>query len=508
MNIYDMKKIFLTLYTILTLPFMFAQDNVYENILNYRLQHSKSFLKVQNEAHIAENNYRQQLLNSYIIMQAGTGNMQFDFTDDGCNYSMSPSASISLPSFANSSFSVSVPFSKTAQSNSLGANFTASFDIYSQAMKMQRLQREAVERSKNDAQEKLRYSRQIVEAELLGDSKEILNAYLEYLQKQLAQVSTAISFRQTELEGYAKTSVKFKAAQLKALAAERQAQTTAKLFKAKLEKFFASCGLDTSSININEAALQDLAEKFFSEFSLSVPEEKPLETKDLQMEQLRQFQLAQENYRSTLEQRKMQNNNFKLSASFGFSHNKTTIDTPFSTSKKSNSVSGGLSFAFPGGSISSGLSFNIDDTKHPSINLAIACNPLEIYYKVLAVENEKLQNELDTIAFENETEKCKQLVSDNKTNAENIQMSFEAAVYEYEIYKQNAADIEKLYHDGYTTKLNNDQAKLEYMQALIQYAQAKANIILFNIETTQAFALPVSESPEQTTMHNTDSGEN
>lgn len=486
-----MKKIVCGIIFVLLVGSGFSQEptqaSIYQKCLEYREKNSDEFTKVRNEALIAENMYKQQLLSSFLVVDLGTGTMNFDFYEEGVDYSLSPNAKVSMPSLSNLNFGVSVPVTKKYDgSSSSGVNFNMGVDIFSSAISAQRLQRKTALDAKNAASEKLNFSKQIIEAEFLADCKEIMDLYLAYLSKQLENVSADIEFRRVRLEGYATSSVRFKAAELKANASKRQAETNEKIFLKSVEKFFKSCGLE-NEFNLKEKNFLETLEKFFVALSKTIPEEKILDTASLSLENSKQFLKAKQNYETTLEHRKIQNSSFTLSATSGFSFMENKITEPTKTSAKTKSLSGGLNFQFPGGSLFSGVTLNLDKLKNPSLNLAITFNPLEIYYKTLNDKNAKLQNELDALAFKSETEKCETQLSDMQANAESLGLLSEAANYEYKIYEQNAADIQRLFANGYTNKLENSQAHLEYLQALIKYGQTKANIINFNIQLIQSF---------------------
>lgn len=486
-----MKKIVCGIIFILLVGSGFSQESVetslYQKCLEHREKNSDEFIKVQNEAMIAENMYKQQLLSSFLILDLSTGSMNFDFNDDGVNYSLAPNAKVSMPSLSNLNFGLSVPFKKMTDGySSKGVNFNIGVDIFSNAISTQRLQRKIALEEKNAAAERLNFSKQIIEAEFLTDCKEIMDLYLAYLSKQLENVSADIEFRRIKLEGYASDSVRFKAAELKANASKKQAETNEKIFLKSVEKFFNSCGAE-KEFNLKDKNFLETLEKFFVELSKTIPEEKVFDTTSLSLENSKQFLKTKQKYETNLEYRKIKNSSFTLSANSGFSYMEDKITLPTETNVKTKSFSGGLNFQFPGGSLSSGLTFNLDKLKNPSLNLAITLNPLDIYYKTLNNKNLKLQNELDALDFKNETEKCEIQVSDIKSNAEKLSLLSEAANYEYKIYEQNATDVQKLFVDGYTNKLENSQAHLEYLQALIKYAQAKANVINFNIQVTQSF---------------------
>lgn len=487
-----MRKCFFTISIFGLAFFGFGQEteNIYEHILNYRRSNSDAFTKVKNEAKIAENNYKQQIVNSFVVTELGSGEMAFKFNEKGTNYALNPNVKISLPSFSNLGFSFGVPISKNYNERSLGFNFGLGLDIYSQSILRQKLNRKVAKQAKNIATNKLKYIDEIVQAELLNDSKEILNAYSEYLSKQLEQVSSDIKFKKTQVAGYPASSVTYKVAELKSKAAKQQAITNAKIFFNLVKKFFKSCGIDDTELeNLTTEAFQAKMEEFFTGLCFSIPEQEIIETETLNLDASRQFNEARLNYENLLAQRKIENSSFTVSANTGFFTSNNKIKTQVEGKSKSKNFSTGLNFGFPGGSISSGVAIDLDDAKHPSLNLAFTFNPLEIYYKKLKTENQKLQTELDALAFSEETEKCETLLSDTKANAEALGIIRDSANYEVEIYQQNAKAIKNLYVDGYTSKLDNEQACLEYIQALVKYAQAKADIIIFNIQTMQSFII-------------------
>ena len=494
------KKVAVVLIALTCFTALFSEEpiappqNLYRRCLIYREQNSPEFTEVQNEARIAENVYKQKLLSSYLSVKAGTGNMTFNFTDDEMQFTMEPNAQIALPSFSNLAFGLSFPFAKAKDAASSGVNFSVGVDLYSQAIATQKLMRKTALETKNTAIEKLNYSKQIIEAEFLSDCKKNMDAYIEYVGKQLAKVSADIEFRKVEIEGYPKNSTRYKAAQLKSLATERQAQTNEKIFFKNAKKFFTSCGIEK---NLTSENFQMQTEMFFTELAESIPEQKTFDTAALTLQTSKQFMQAQQAYENMLEQRRIENSPFTLSANTAFSFSKNEITAPVETTLKKKSMSSGLNFKFPGLTLYSGVTIDLDKKKNPSLNLSVTCNPLDIYYRVLSDQNAKMQTEIDTINFKTETEKCEDLLQSTKSNAEALQLVNEAANYECEIYKQNAADIQKLFADGFTTKLDNAQAHLEYLQALIKFAQAKVYIILFNIQTLQSFMIESNAQGEK-----------
>lgn len=495
-----MKKLFLSLFCSLMIFSAFTEEaNVYKKILQYRLEHSSAFQEVKNQALLAENFYKQSILSSYIAVELGTGNIALKIQDDGIDYSASPNVKLHLPYFSNTSLTFSLPFSSNKKADSISADLALSVDLYSKAIALQKLKQEEAKNSKTIASEKLADIEHIISAELLKDCNEIFSEYSSYLEKRIAKVRADLDFQKISLEAYPKDSVKYKVAELKALSAAKQATSTEKIFFLKLKKFFTTCGLELNSSpmqsvdaknTINNSKTEDFymfSEQFFTELSSSIPEEAIISTEGLKPENLKSYKEAEKKYARTLKQRKLENSSFVLSARLGFISTSLKQKQVFQKTSKSNALSAGLNFTFPGGNFYSGMSFDLKDAKHPSLDFSLAFNPLEIYYKKLSQKNMLIQNDLDRMSFEKEREKSRESVSDLISNVQALSIKLESAKYEYQIYKQNASDIFELYKNSYITKLDNEQAKLEAIQSLIRYAQTKAEILLFNIQTRQNF---------------------
>lgn len=478
-----LKKQAVLLVLLITLPFSFSQEHedIYQQLLSYRINHSDTYKQIQNETKIIENNYTQKILGSYLQLNMGLGNLGLTVTDHGVDYNLNPTVSINLPSFSNMQFGFSFPIQKGNMGTTSNFNFSFGIDIYSQSIRMQRLQREIALRQKNEALQRLNNSLDIIRQEFLTEVKSILNAYLDYLGKQLAEVEADIEFRRLQIEGYGENTIKYKAGSLKSLSAKRNAETTKKIFINQVKKFLFNVGLTEADFGNTEDELLDGLYDFFYDLSLSIPEEQVISQEKINLEYFTEYIKACQNYSDTLAQRKIQNSIFTLTGS-------VQLNTPIKGSS-ATSMGGGLAFSFPGVSLSAGVSLDFSAIKYPSFTFGLQINPLDIVYRVLNDKNMRLQNEIDEINFKSTKEKYESQIFDLQSKAENIVLTNEAALYEYEIYSQNAKDVRKLYNDGIVSNLDNRQATVQELQALVRYAQSKADISIFNIEIQNSFLL-------------------
>ena len=261
-----LKKQAVLLVLLITLPFSFSQEHedIYQQLLSYRINHSDTYKQIQNETKIIENNYTQKLLSSYLQLNMGLGNMGLTVTDHGVDYNLNPTVSINLPSFSNMQFGFSFPIQKGNMGTTSNFNFSFGIDIYSQSIRMQRLQREIALRQKNEALQRLNNSLDIIRQEFLTEVKSILNAYLDYLGKQLAEVEADIEFRRLQIEGYGENTIKYKAGSLKSLSAKRNAETTKKIFINQVKKFLFNVGLTEADFGNTEDELLDGLYDFFT----------------------------------------------------------------------------------------------------------------------------------------------------------------------------------------------------------------------------------------------------
>lgn len=496
----SVKKTLLVCTTVLCLTQAISQQSelpktVYQAMLEYRLQHSSAATTLKNDAAIAENTYRQQLIGSYIVADFGTGTMNFKFTDNKLDYSLTPYFKIVFPSFSSASVNISVPLSKNSVGSGQGFDIGLGLDLYSKSIARQKLARKTAKSSMTEASEKFKYVEASVENELLTEVKNICASYVEYTARLQDTVTADIEFQKMKLEGYQPTSTKYKATELKKISSETQAKTAYYLFAGKFKTFIAHSGIKLE-LDDNEEVFRTQADNFFSALASSIPDTAVLPTENLAMESAKAYQQITEAYRNTVEQHSIDKSLCTISALANFSQIKQKSELPLASEEttEKKSFSTGLSVQLPGCNVYSGISIDIDKKEKPSLELSVAINPLDIYYKVLSIENINLQCDIDEITFNNNIEKCKTAVNDVKSQAENLTLLKDASKYEYEIYKQNASDIKQLFSTGYTTALDNNRAQLDYMQALIKYAQAKADVLMFNNQLIQDYTLTGTES--------------
>ncbi|CEM61229.1 hypothetical protein DWQ65_12010 [Treponema phagedenis] len=455
-----------------------AEENLYDALLQYRLENGAVYKEIQMQSDIASNEYQKTKLNSLIVTEIGSGNTSINLgRKDGASYTTEPNARILLPSYNNTGVSVSVPLSKTEAASSVGANVKVSTDIYSKNRKAQQLKRTAAKQQADEALQKKLDGKRLAEQSFLKEIKDLYGSYLNYLSKKLAKVDADIKFEQIKVQKYGANSTIYRTAQLRQMDAQRDLQAAEFSFQTAFAYFAESCGRSNADVD-----------KFLTELALTIPQEKIADVKNLSIENSRDFLRAQNEYRQKLLQREVEHSPFTLSAEAGYAWKKTEGSAGGSTiSETTNAILGGLSMKFPGGSLYTGVSVPINEPNKPAINLSFAWNPFFITYRQLDKQTVQLQNAIDLLKVQEQQKNAEQKIKNTQNLSSTLAWNQQSAIDELGIYNQNAKDHAQWFERGLISKFENLQAQLEYTKAVARTAQAKADVIIFNIAATQDF---------------------
>jgi len=197
------------IYLFISLNVLFAQENIYDRILEYRCKNDTDIVLIENEAAIALNNYKSVRLNSLFAFDfSSTLNFNLSSEKDKSGFSVQPSISAGMPLYNNLGLKLSAPYSykmgKSSQDFSLGL----SGDIYSQARKRKKQEIETSLEALKEAENKVRRVKELAEKKLLTDIQKILNEYSALLSKRLSGIQADINYKQILAEGYSETSSK------------------------------------------------------------------------------------------------------------------------------------------------------------------------------------------------------------------------------------------------------------------------------------------------------------
>lgn len=457
------------IYLFISLNVLFAQENIYDKILEYRCKNDTDIVLIENEAAIALNNYKSVRLNSLFAFDfSSTLNFNLSSEKDKSGFSVQPSISAGMPLYNNLGLKLSAPYSykmgKSSQDFSLGL----SGDIYSQARKRKKQEIETSLEALKEAENKVRRVKELAEKKLLTDIQKILSEYSALLSKRLSGIQADINYKQILAEGYSETSSKLRTARLNLISSERTEKETEFSFEVSARLFFESCGLDIPKKDEDE---------FFIRLAKSLPKQKLISMENLKAENYKPLLKAENDYKKLLEKNKMDLSPFSASASLGYSY----------TMNQNKNISSGLQLMFPGVRLDTGLSLSLDSASVPAMQVSFSINPLAIYDYYLNKKNVSLKEAGEKIKLGNTRNNFAKEFNTFKLKWEQLEWQQIRYAEELDIYKENAEEHAKWFQRGLINALENKQASLQYITALLGSADSNIAVHIFNAELKEAF---------------------
>ncbi|UTD08889.1 hypothetical protein E4N90_02660 [Treponema denticola] len=457
------------IYLFISLNVLFAQENIYDKILDYRCKNDTDIVLIENEAAIALNNYKSVRLNSLFAFDfSSTLNFNLSSEKDKSGFSVQPSVSAGMPLYNNLGLKMSAPYSykmgKSSQDFSLGL----SGDIYSQARKRKKQEIETSLEALKEAEKKVKSVKELAEKKLLTDIQKILSEYSALLAKRLSGIQADINYKQILAEGYSETSSKLRTARLNLISSERTEKETEFSFEVSARLFFESCGLDIPKKDEDE---------FFIRLAKSLPKQKLISMENLKAENYKPLLKAENDYKKLLEKNKMDLSPFSASASLGYSY----------TMNQNKNISSGLQLMFPGVRLDTGLSLSLDSASVPAMQVSFSINPLAIYDYYLNKKNVSLKEAGEKIKLGNTRNNFAKEFNTFKLKWEQLEWQQIRYAEELDIYKENAEEHAKWFQRGLINALENKQASLQYITALLGSADSNIAVHIFNAELKEAF---------------------
>ncbi|MGI0518058.1 hypothetical protein E4N81_08440 [Treponema denticola] len=457
------------IYLFVSLNILFAQENIYDKILDYRCKNDTDIVLIENEAAIALNNYKSVRLNSLFAFDfSSTLNFNLSSEKDKSGFSVQPSVSAGMPLYNNLGLKMSAPYSykmgKSSQDFSLGL----SGDIYSQARKRKKQEIETSLEALKEAEKKVKSVKELAEKKLLTDIQKILSEYSALLSKRLSGIQADINYKQILAEGYSETSSKLRTARLNLISSERTEKETEFSFEVSARLFFESCGLDIPKKDEDE---------FFIRLAKSLPKQKLISMENLKAENYKPLLKAENDYQKLIEKNKMDLSPFSASASLGYSY----------TMNQNKNISSGLQLMFPGVRLDTGLSLSLDSASVPAMQVSFSINPLAIYDYYLNKKNVSLKEAGEKIKLGNTRNNFAKEFNTFKLKWEQLEWQQIRYAEELDIYKENAEEHAKWFQRGLINALENKQASLQYITALLGSADSNIAVHIFNAELKEAF---------------------
>ncbi|UTC74189.1 hypothetical protein E4O03_08015 [Treponema sp. OMZ 792] len=453
---------------------IYVQENIYKNILEYRYKNDPDLILTENEAKIALNNYKSVRLNSIFVFNFGsTLNFNLSTEKDKTFFSIDPSVSAGLPLYNNLGLKLSAPYSYTGNEmqRTSGFSLALSGDIYSQARKRKKQEIEASLDALKEAEKKAGMKKELADNKLLSDIQKILSEYSGLLAKRLAGIQADINYKQILAEGYSQTSSKLRTARLNLISAERAEKETEFSFEVSARLFFESCGLKIEKKD---------EDAFFINLAKSIPQQKLISIENLKAENYKPLIKAERAYDKLLEKNKMDLSPFSASANLAYSYTD-------SYTSKTKSLSSGLSMMLPGVNINTGLTMPLEKASVPSMQISFSVNPLAIYDYSLSKKNAALTESGEKIKLGTVRQNFAKDFNTFKLKWERLEWQQIRYAEELDIYKENAEEHAKWFERGLINSLENRQAYLQYINALLGLTDSHIAVNAFNAEIKDAF---------------------
>ncbi|UTC66063.1 MULTISPECIES: hypothetical protein [unclassified Treponema] len=463
-------------FLVLSFTFLFAEENPYKDILEYRYKNDTDIILIENEAKIALNNYKSVRLNSVFAIDFGsTINFNLSSDKDKSQFSVQPSVSAGFPLYNNLGFKFSAPYSYSGggKGSSTGFSLGLSGDIYSQTRKRKKLEIAASLDILKEAERRVKMRKEIAESKLLTDIQKILTEYSGLLSKRLAGIQADINYRQILAEGYSETSSKLRTAKLTLISAEREEKETEFSFKVSAGLFFESCGLKIEKKDEDE---------FFIKLAKSLPEQKLISIENLRAENYKPIIKAENAYEKMREKNKMDLSPFSASANLGYSYTDSNMS-------KTNNIGSGISLNFPGVKINTGLNLSLAPGSIPLMEVSFSINPLAIYDYSLSKKNAAITESGEKIKLGTIKRNFAKDFNTFKLKWERLEWQQIRYAEELDIYKENAEEHAKWFQRGLINSLENRQAGLQYITALLGLADSHIAVNIFNAEIKEAFEI-------------------
>ena len=154
---------------------------------------------------------------------------------------------------------------------------------------------------------------------------------------------------------------------------------------------------------------------------------------------------------------------------------------------KFENISSGLQLMFPGVRLDTGLSLGLDSGSVPSMQVSFSINPLAIYDYYLNKKNVALKEAGEKIKLGNTRNNFAKEFNTFKLKWEQLEWQQIRYAEELDIYKENAEEHAKWFQRGLINALENKQASLQYITALLGSADSNIAVHIFNAELKEAF---------------------
>ncbi|AAC65924.1 hypothetical protein KD991_04795 [Treponema pallidum] len=444
---------------------------LWEQLLQWRVQHGDEHQAPQMAYEIAANNYDIALVKSIVDLRMGTGHIHHNLNGNGAGGmangtpTLSPYVHLFFPTYQNLSLKADIAI----KTNTPSADVTALFgmDLYSKVRRQHQLQVRRARNSMLDAFAAHLRGQHAAREAFLAELDELLSAYSTLLEAQVTEQECTRLVRTMRIQRYQAHSVKLRSATLKHARAERVARRARKTFTALYQDFVRKCG----AFEGNDP------ETFMLHLAQVVPQEPVSSTALLSVENDWEFLKNREDLETQAEARAVD------AISYGFN-----VESGVGSEGKSlKRILANVRMDFPGGGFWLGLNLPYPQWSRVEVKFRLTWDPLSIKYQELSRQTLQLHERLSALKLQDAYEASERKVLGLRHTAESLGWEQEAALTELNILRRSAQTHQKWLERGAIGAHQHARAQHAYLQALITLAKINIKILKFNLETASSF---------------------
>lgn len=348
-----------------------------------------------------------------------TGTANFRFNGESTSVSFNPSAKFSVPQASNLSVSASSKIEITdGNSNSADTSISFEIDLISSAPLKRKILLLKSERSLLEAKRNLQNRALEAEKEFYTKLKQLFQGAGEISTAKNNLYEDTVSFEEIKAKGYSKNSSKYRQAELKVLSDRHEVETKIHDFEHDgAMNFLPEKIPEVSAVNI-----LDFEKQFYTKIENAVHEHK-----------IAEMQRAAEK-------------DFSLSANGGYTFKNS--NTSFSSSSSgADTIDASLSATFQGVSIGAGI-FVPTDGSSPTYSATATVKPNSFKTSKIQKQTNSFSAEEELIAIKSAEKDYETDIVDKQTELNDIKWSKQTNEKTFDMYKNLAADMEKLFSQG------------------------------------------------------------
>lgn len=368
-----------------------------------------------------------------------TGTAKFRFNGQNTSVSFNPSAKIAVPKASNLSVSASSKIEITdGNSNSADTSISFEIDLISAAPLKRKILLLKSERSLLEAKRNLQNRALKAEKEFYTKLKQLFQGAGEISTAKNNLYEDTVSFEEIKAKGYSKNSSKYRQAELKVLSDRHEVETKIHDFEHDCAVFASECETEFSpEKNGSDGAMNFLPEK--------IPEVSAVNILDFEKQFYTKIENAVHEHKIAEMQRAAEKD-FSLSANGGYTFKNS--NTSFSSSSSgADTIDASLSATFQGVSIGAGI-FVPTDGSSPTYSATATVKPNSFKTSKIQKQTNSFSAEEELIAIKSAEKDYETDIVDKQTELNDIKWSKQTNEKTFDMYKNLAADMEKLFSQG------------------------------------------------------------